>query len=79
MKRDLSKAQFEHRARKAGFTPQGFLGYWKSANGISISVLNAGTRRRNWLPYLIRENNQLLQREKTHHKLRHKEIKQNGI
>jgi hypothetical protein len=63
MKRDLSKSQFEYRARKAGFTPDGFLGYWKSPNGISISVLNAGKRRRDWLPYLLRQNKLSLERE----------------
>ena len=53
MKRDLSKAQFGYRARKLGFTPEGFLGYWKCPSGIAVSVLNAGSRRRDWLRYLI--------------------------
>lgn len=55
-KRDLTAAQFEHRARKLGCTPEGFLGYWKLPDrSTCVSVLNAGRRRRDQLNYLRRK------------------------
>ncbi len=52
-KRDLTKDQFEYQARKLGFTPEGFLGYWKyTKSNTSHSVMNAGNRRRDQISYL---------------------------
>ncbi len=52
-KRDLTKDQFEYQARKLGFTPEGFWGYWKySKSNTSHSVMNAGNRRRDQISYL---------------------------
>lgn len=55
MKRDLSKQQFEYRARKLGFEKVGFMGYWRLAcnSSASVSVFNAGTRNRDRLKYLV--------------------------
>lgn len=56
--RDLSKAQFEAAARKSGFTPAGFMGYWnlpEPFSNTSVCKLNGGTRRRSQLAYLMAE------------------------
>jgi hypothetical protein len=55
MRRDLTDAQFRYRAAKLGFKPEGFLGYWRLASNpnISVSIWNAGKRRRDQLRYLI--------------------------
>lgn len=56
MKRDLTAEQFHYRATKLGFKPGGFMGYWQLPNStLSVSVWNAGTRRRDQLRYLLRE------------------------
>lgn len=66
MKRDLSRTQFVNRANKLGFKNEGFLGYWKLTDGrTSVSILNAGSRRRDQLRYLIaqdKKNNERNQR-----------------
>jgi hypothetical protein len=60
MKRDLTKEQFVYRAKKLGFTPEGFWGYWKLSDGrTAVSVLNAGVRRRDQLNYLKREDRRI--------------------
>lgn len=53
--RDLTQAQFDKRCKEYGFKPIGFLGYYDISNGINISILNAGTNRRNQLAYLMRQ------------------------
>ncbi len=55
MKRDLSEAQFEYRATKAGFKTQYFMGYWQLAQNpsVHVSVWNAGKRNRDRLRYLF--------------------------
>lgn len=64
MKRDLSQAQFEHRAAKAGFKKEGFMGYWQLSDGrTSVSVLNAGKRWRDRWNYLLREDRKNRERE----------------
>ncbi len=64
MKRDLTAAQFKYRAEKLGFRSDGFLGYWKLSDGrTSVSVLNAGSRRRDQLRYLIAQDNKNNARE----------------
>jgi hypothetical protein len=62
-KRDLTKSQMEYRLRKLGFTPEGFFGYWKGPSGTSISAWNAGSRRRDQLRYLVREDKKCVERE----------------
>lgn len=60
MKRDLTLDQFNYRAKKLGFTPEGFWGYWKLSDGrTSVSVLNAGARRRDQLNYLKHEDRKI--------------------
>lgn len=44
-KRDLSQAQLEYRLRKAGWVPQGVLGYWQGPSGIQVSLWNYSRRR----------------------------------
>lgn len=44
-KRDLTQAQFEYRLQKAGWTREGFMGYWKAPSGIAVSAWNYGRRR----------------------------------
>ena len=53
--RDMSKAQFDAACKKRGFTPAGFMGYYNIGHGTSVCKLNAGSRRRSQLAYLIRE------------------------
>ncbi len=56
MKRDLTKEQFNYQARKLGFEPQGFFGYWMHTKSkVAISVWNAGNRRRDWIAYLKKQ------------------------
>lgn len=60
-KRDLSWNEFLYRARKLGFSPVGFMGYFQLPPpnaATSVSVLNAGRNasRRAQLGYLIAEN-----------------------
>lgn len=54
MTRDMTKAQFDRECADREFKPQGFLGYYQLPDGCgSVSVHNAGTRRRSQLAYLI--------------------------
>lgn len=55
MKRDLSEAQFQAKARGAGWTPAGFMGYWNIGHGVNVCRHNAGPRRRDQLRYLFNE------------------------
>lgn len=52
--RDISKRQFLAALKRHGMTPQGFLGYVEVLPGRLASILNAGTRRRDQLAYLLR-------------------------
>jgi hypothetical protein len=55
--RDMSKAQFLSRAAAYGWKPAGFMGYFRrelpDGGAVSVSVWNAGDRRRSQLAYLI--------------------------
>ncbi len=63
MKRDLTKDQFEYQARKLGFSPQGFMGYWMhDTYKTAVSVFNAGRRRRDWISYLRKNAKQFAER-----------------
>lgn len=53
--RDLTKAQFDAACERRGFKRTGFMGYYEIGYNTSVSVLNAGRRRRDQLAYLIRE------------------------
>ena len=57
--RDMTKAQFRAACERAGFEPQGYLGYYRLPLGADrhccVSVYNAGTRRRDQLAYLHAE------------------------
>jgi hypothetical protein len=53
MSRDMSRAQFDRECAKRGFRPHGVLGYYDVGHGTSVSVMNAGPRRRDRLAYLI--------------------------
>lgn len=56
MKRDLTQAQFDEKCERLGFRKVGFMGYYELADGrVSVSVWNAGKRRRDQLRYLIKE------------------------
>ena len=61
-KRDLTAAQFHARAVKLGFRPTGVFGYCNITETVSVSVWNAGERRRDQLAYLIREHKKHAQR-----------------
>jgi hypothetical protein len=54
VERDMTKAQFDSECRRRGFRSEGVLGYYRLPGGVCVSVLNAGSRRRDWLAYLIR-------------------------
>ena len=48
MTRDLTRAQFERKARAYGMTPTGFLGYWTlgpPVDGVHVSIYNRETWR----------------------------------
>jgi len=65
--RDLTLEQFRERAKALGFTPEGFMGYYRFAHpsgrgATCVSVLNAGTRRRDQLAYLSAEKRGILSR-----------------
>lgn len=69
--RDLTFQQFLDRAKALGFTPEGFMGYyrfdWKQvdpdASGATCtSILNAGLRRRDRLAYLAAEKRGIVAR-----------------
>ena len=52
--RDMTEAQFDAACERAGFEPQGYLGYYRLPvpGRRSVSVYNAGRRRRDRLAYL---------------------------
>jgi hypothetical protein len=61
--RDMSKAQFDAAAKRHGFTPEGFMGYYDlgiEGQRSAVSVLNAGKNRRARLAYLLREREKQL-------------------
>lgn len=59
--RDLTREQFLARAAAYGWTPQGFMGYFRKefdgGGAVCVSVFNAGTRRRAQLAHLIQAGN----------------------
>lgn len=57
--RDMSQREYEKRLAAHGFTTDGFMGYWRK-NGISISELNAGPRRRDRLAYILNHYDRLV-------------------
>lgn len=60
MTRDMTEAQFRAACKRHGFKPQGFLGYYNlPGTSTQVSVLNAGSNRRNQLAYLISEQTKL--------------------
>jgi hypothetical protein len=63
MKRDMTEKQFLSACARYGFKRQGFMGYYDVGNGLHVSVLNAGMRRRDWLSYLIRESEKAEERK----------------
>ena len=52
--RDLTMPQFAAACERAGFRPEGFMGYYRLPvpTHTCVSVLNAGPRRRDQLAYL---------------------------
>ena len=61
--RDMSQAQFDQECKKLGFEPEGFWGYYKVVGGWRVSILNAGTRRRAQLAYLIQQRDEILRQQ----------------
>ena len=57
MTRDLTQAQLDKKCKQYGFKPTGFLSYYDVGYGLHVCALNAGTRRRSQLAYLIEERN----------------------
>ena len=57
MSKDMTKAQFDKKAREFGFKPEGFMGYYALPvePAVCVSVLNAGDSRRARLAYLLKE------------------------
>lgn len=55
MERDISIKNFHAACKRHGFKPQHILGYYDIGQGACVSILNAGSRRRDQLAYLIRE------------------------
>lgn len=54
--RDLTKAQFDAACARRGFTwDGGIFMYYHVGHEVYVSILNAGTNRRDQLAYLIRE------------------------
>jgi hypothetical protein len=56
--RDMSQSQFDAACARRGFKRQGFFGYYDlniPEQRVSVSILNAGTKRRAQLAYLIRQ------------------------
>ena len=59
MTRDMTQKQFETALKKNGISPRGFLGYHTVCKGVSVCALNAGSRRRDQLAYLLREQQRI--------------------
>jgi len=53
MSNDMTKKQFDAACDRYGFKTRHFMGYYEVGHGRECSVLNAGSRRRNQLAYLI--------------------------
>ena len=52
--RDLTRDQFLRRLDHYGFTPEGFMGYYRlPGSSVCVSALNGGRRRRDQLAYLL--------------------------
>lgn len=58
MPRDMSRAEFEAACKRAGFVKEGFMGYYRlpGAPNTCVSAWNGGSRLRDQLAYLHREN-----------------------
>lgn len=54
MKRDITEQRFKELCEANGFKSEGFWGYYSIGNGVSVSVLNAGERRRDQFAYLLK-------------------------
>jgi hypothetical protein len=58
----MTKKQFDEACARHGFEPHpswspfASMGYYKLPSGVNVSILNAGSRRRDQLAYLIRES-----------------------
>ena len=52
-RKDISAKRFNTLCQENGFIPEDFWGYYKIGNGVSVSVLNAGSRRRDQFAYLL--------------------------
>jgi len=63
MTRDMSKRQFDEAAKRNGFTPEGFMGYYElgvEGHRCFVSIFNAGSNRRARLAYLLKKRDELL-------------------
>ena len=52
----MSQAAFARECEKRGFRGHGVLGYYDVGHNTSVSILNAGPRRRDRLAYLIKQS-----------------------
>ncbi len=57
--RDMTQKEFYRACQRHGFTPEGFMGYYRLAGGTCVSVYNAGANRRARLAYLIEKSAKL--------------------
>ena len=55
MSRDMTQKQFEAALKRNGIGPCKFMGYHKISKHASVSVWNAGDKRRDQLAYLIEQ------------------------
>ena len=62
--RDLTKAQFDAACQRNGFRAVGWLGYYDLGLSVQVhcSILNAGSRRRDQIAYLISERGRWIER-----------------
>jgi len=63
MKRDLTQEWYETKLREAGIGPCEFMGYRNVGNGVHVSELNGGSRRRDRLAYLLAEQKRVKDRQ----------------
>ena len=61
--RDITQDQFRAKCKEYGFTPIGFMGYYKVTESLNVSVLNAGPKRRSQLAYLIQQRDKEIAKE----------------
>jgi hypothetical protein len=54
MARDMTQKQFDEACQRHGFEPRGFMGYYRITKRVSVSIRNAGPKRRDQLAYLLR-------------------------